>query len=260
MTDLTKLCKVCGVEWNRDWPAALVYAVGRWGRPVGVEDARKRWAELVSLAESGTPTLITQERSGWAWAVLVPLAELYEPQWSLPTHQVSAARPKLAGLVRAAQAGTPQLLHRHYTAVAAVMTADRVISVPPGERLDVDELLRSGATITLTYDPGFEGSMTEDGDLAQEPEPAFVMASALDPAGGEIGLGTGTTAAQALALLHRRPTEQPIQATRDTLALPDTQPTADQSPARGPPGIGHLGRAEYALTSPNALGVNPGRF
>jgi antitoxin (DNA-binding transcriptional repressor) of toxin-antitoxin stability system len=211
MTDLTNCRKVSGVEWNRDWPTALVDAVGRWGRPVGVEDARTRWSELVSLAESGTPTLINHERSGWAWAVLVPLPELREPQWSLPTHQVSAARPKLAGLVRAAQAGIPQLLHRHYKAVAAVIGADRVISVPPGEHQDVDALLRAGATITLTYDPGLEASRTEDGDLAQKPEPAFVLATVVDPAGGEIGTGTGTTAAQALALLHRRPTEPPIQ-------------------------------------------------
>lgn len=204
------------MEWNRNWPTALVYAVTRWGQPVGVEDARKRWAELVKLAESGTPTLITHERSGWAWAVLVPLVELYETQWLLPTHQVSAARPKLAGLVRAAQGGTPQLLHRHYKAVAALMTADRGISVSPGERLDADELLHEGATITLTYDPGVQGRCGPDGDVVQEPEPDFVLATAVDPSGGEIGTGTGDTAAEALALLRRRPTEPPIEYCRES--------------------------------------------
>ncbi|WP_161983025.1 hypothetical protein [Candidatus Frankia alpina] len=190
--------------------------MGRWGQPVGVEEARKRWAELVTLAESGSPTLITHERSGWAWAVLVPLAELYESQEMLPVHQVSAARPKLAGLVRAAHGGTPQLLHRHYTAVAALMTADRVIGVPPGERLDVDELLREGATITLTYDPGVEGLCGPDGDIVEEPEPALVLATAVDPSGGEIGTGTGDTVAQALASLHRRPTERPLEYARES--------------------------------------------
>lgn len=199
------------MEWNRDWPTALVHAVGRWGSPVGVEEARKRWADLVMLAESGTSTLITHERSGWAWAVVVPLAELYEQQWQLPSHPVSDARPKLAKLVRDAQAGTPQLLRRHYTAVAAVMTADRVISVPPGERLDVDELLREGATITLTYDPGVTGRCGPDGDVEQEPEPDFVLAIAVDPSGGEIGTGTGDTVSHALASLYRPPTERPVE-------------------------------------------------
>lgn len=208
------------MEWNRTWPTALVLAVGRWGQPVGVEEARSRWSELVSLAESGTPTLITHERAGWTWAVLVPLAELYEPQWSLPKHQVSAARSKLAGLLRDAQAGTPQLLHRHYRAVAAVMTADRVINVSPGERLDVDELLREGATITLTYDPGVEGRCGPDGDVVQEPEPDFVLATAVDPSGVEIGTGTGDTAALALALLHRRPAEKPIEYCRANDEIP----------------------------------------
>jgi antitoxin (DNA-binding transcriptional repressor) of toxin-antitoxin stability system len=195
------------MEWNAERPHALERAIRRWGQPVGVEEARTRWADLVRLAESGTPTLITHERSGWAWAVLVPLAELYEQPWGLPTHPVSEARPKLANLVRDAQAGTPQLLRRHYSVVAAVMTADRVISVPPGHRLDVDKLLYDGATITLTYDPGVTGSCGPDGDVIEEPQPDFVQATAIDPSGREIGTGTGDTAAKALAMLHRRPTE-----------------------------------------------------
>jgi hypothetical protein len=88
------------------------------------------------------------------------------------------------------------------------MTADRVINVPPGDRLDVDELLRNGATITVTYDPGTPHDNNPD---APDPgEPDFVLATAIDPSGAEIGTGTGGTAAEALALLRRRPTEPPI--------------------------------------------------
>jgi antitoxin (DNA-binding transcriptional repressor) of toxin-antitoxin stability system len=199
------------MEWNLEWPAALNRAVERWGRPHGVEEVRKKWSKLVDEAAAGIPTLITCERSGWSWAVLVPLAELYEPQAGLPAHPVSGARPKLAKLVSAAQSGTPQVLFRRYTAVAALMTADRVITVAPGDRLDVDELLRAGASITLTYDPGVQGAQSEDGEVDTYPEPAYVMATAVDPAGGEIGSGVGDTAAQALALLHRPATEAPIE-------------------------------------------------
>ena len=199
------------MEWNPDWPGDLGLAVGRWGQPVGVEDARKRWAELVGLAESGKPTLITYERSGWAWAVLVPLAELYEPQWQLTVNQVSEARPKLADLIQAAHAGSPQLLRRHNKAVAAVMTADRVVDVPPGARLEVDEVLEAGATITLTFEPGEPGDDTEDGDVAWPPTPDYFRATAIDPTGAEIGTSIGATAAEALALLHRRPTEEPTE-------------------------------------------------
>jgi antitoxin (DNA-binding transcriptional repressor) of toxin-antitoxin stability system len=198
------------MEWNPAWPPALMDAVRQWGEPIGVEGARKRWADLVRLAESGTSTLIALERSWQAWAVLVPLAKLYEPQWQLPAHPVSEVRPKLSELVRIAQAGTPQLLYRLNTAVAALMGADRVISVPPGERLDVDELLHRGATVTLTYDPGVPGRCGPDGSVVQEPEPDYVLATAADPSGGEIGTGTGATAAAALASLHRRATEPPI--------------------------------------------------
>ena len=190
-----------------------MHAVSRWGAPVGIDHARKHWSEVVKKAEAGTSTLIANERFGWSWAVLVPLAELYEPQWALSAHQVSKARPKLATLVRDAQSGKPQLLYRRLQAVAAVMTADRVIAVTPGEQLDIDELLRAGATVTLVYEPGVQGAMSPDGDVAVEPEPDFVMAAAVDPCGGEIGTGTGATAAEALAQLRRSPTESPIQFT-----------------------------------------------
>lgn len=88
---------------GRNGSAALERAVECWGQPVGVEEARNCWSELVSLAESGTPTLITYKRS--AWAVLAPLTELREPQWAVPMHQVTVARVKLSGLVRDVHGG-----------------------------------------------------------------------------------------------------------------------------------------------------------
>ena len=209
------------VEWKAGWPHELGLAAERWGAPVGVYDARRRWSELVGLAEAGTATLIAvQRRPSWtSWAVLAPLGELYEPQWSLTVHAVSDARPILATLVRDAKAGRPQLLHRHGTAVAAVMSADRVVRAEPGARLDVDALLRAGATITLTYDPGVEGICTPDGDVDQAPEEATVTATAVDASGGHLGAGVGFTAHEALALLHRHPAETPI-----TYSLDDEPP------------------------------------
>ena len=197
------------MEWNRDWPAPLQHAVGRWGTPVGVEEARHRWAELVRRAEAGTPTLITVERCSWAWAALVPLAELYEPQWQLTSHAVTEARPKLAELIRAAHAGVPQLLRRHHTMVAAVMTADRVVHVPPGERLDVDALLRDGASITLTYKSGADADVIEDGDGASPSEPAAIQAVAIDASGAHLAAGAGITTVEALARLRRARIEHP---------------------------------------------------
>lgn len=194
------------VDWaNVDWPAPLRDAVLRWGTPVGVEDARKDWARLIDAAQAGVPTLITYERSGWMWAVLVPLTELDEPQAVLPSYQVSEARPKIAELLQAALAGMPQLLRRHNTAVAALMSA------APDERLNVEELLRAGATLTLEYDPGNLGDLIDDGNVGRPPQPETFRAIAVDPSGAHIGTGTGASVAHALARLHRPPAEPPIE-------------------------------------------------
>ncbi|GID30430.1 type II toxin-antitoxin system prevent-host-death family antitoxin [Paractinoplanes brasiliensis] len=194
------------VDWAHvDWPAPLRDAVLRWGTPVGVEDARKDWARLIDSAQARVPTLITYERSGWMWAVLVPLTELNEPPALLPSHQVSEARPKIAELLRAAHAGTPQLLRRHNTAVAALM------STTPSERLNVEELLRAGATITLQHDPGDPGDVSEDGNVGRLPQPETFRAIAVDPSGAHIGASTGASVAHALARLRRPPAEPPIE-------------------------------------------------
>ena len=194
------------VDWAHvDWPAPLRDAVLRWGTPVGVEDARKDWARLIDSAQAGVPTLITYERSGWRWAVLVPLTELDEPQAVLPSHQVSEARPKIAELLQAAHAGMPQLLRRHNTAVAALMSA------APNERLNVEELLRARATLTLEHDPGDPGDVSGNGNVGRPPQPETFRAIAVDPSGAHIGAGTGASVVHALARLHRPPAEPPIE-------------------------------------------------
>lgn len=188
------------MDWAKvDWPAPLRAAVLRWGTPVGVEDARKDWAQLIDSAQAGVPTLITYERSGWMWAVLVPLTELHD-HTAMPSHQVSQARPKIAELLRAAHAGTPQLLRRHNTAVAALMSA------APTEHLNVDELLRAGATLTVGHDPT---DPADASDAAQLPQPKPFRAIVADPFGAHIGAGTGTTVAEALSRLHRPPADPP---------------------------------------------------
>ncbi|XVV08813.1 type II toxin-antitoxin system prevent-host-death family antitoxin [Actinoplanes sp. CA-131856] len=185
------------MDWaNVDWPTALRDAVLRWGTPVGVEEARKDWARLVGSAQAGVPTLITYERSGWMWAVLVPLTELQEPPAILPSHQVSEARPKIAELLQAAQAGTPQLLRRHSAAVAALMEA------APAERLNAEELLRAGATLHVRHDPGDPADAGEDG---RPPRPETFRAVVADPSGTHIGAGDGPSITHAIVHLHRPP-------------------------------------------------------
>jgi prevent-host-death family protein len=194
------------VDWARvDWPAPLRDAVLRWGTPVGVEEARKDWARLIDSAQAGVPTLITYERSGWLWAVLVPLSELDEPSAVWPAHQVSEARPKIAELVQAAHAGLPQLLRRHNTAVAALMSA------APVERLNVEELLRAGATLTVRHDPGHPEDVSEGGRAGRPARPEAFRAIAVDPSGAHLGAGSGASVAHALAQLRRPAAEPPIE-------------------------------------------------
>ncbi|ONF73965.1 hypothetical protein AVR91_0204340 [Amycolatopsis keratiniphila subsp. keratiniphila] len=193
----------------------LAAAVRRWGQPVGVEQARGEWSQLVGAAEGRddakpTATLLTcGDGQQLAWAVLVPLAELYEPQTWLQVVPVSKARAELGDHVRAVQSGSPRILERHHRAVAALMCADRVITAAPGEYLDVEELIRAGATVTLTHDPGTPHS--NDPAFPDPGEPEFVLARATDPTGGLIGEGTGDTVADAFANLRRKSTEPPVQ-------------------------------------------------
>ena len=174
-------------------PPAYTELVDRLGPPVGVEDARARWGELVRAAENGRTTLITRER--WEWAALVPIAEV-SPN-GLPHLPLSRARSKLGDLVRlvALPSGTGEVLTRHRRPVAALISAHNVAGPPsPKRRLTAEHLLHDGHTITLRFDPAQDDLMAE---------PAF-HAVVLDSQGDEVAAGTGASITE--ALLHLAPT------------------------------------------------------
>ncbi|HEY6793463.1 MAG TPA: type II toxin-antitoxin system Phd/YefM family antitoxin [Kineosporiaceae bacterium] len=191
-------------------PTVYRRAVARWGEPLGIEDARQRWADLVTAAEAGTITLIRRgDRDDWV--ALVPIQDLTEPVDQLPVWSLRDARPKLGHLVVAATGQwqtssppTPQVLTRRGRPVAALVAAMHLArQVDLGERLAADAVLMDGATITLTYHPDQPGSINEDDDVVNEPEPGGFMALATDDAGNNIGVGYGATAVEALLGLYQ---------------------------------------------------------
>lgn len=185
-------------------------AAARWGEPVGIEEARLRWAQLVAAAEAGTVTLIQHSDRG-NWVVLIPLDHLATPVEALPVWSLREARPKLGELVAAAHGNwklgerpAPQVLTRHRRPVAALMHAmDLEARTDRGDRLDVDAVLRNGATITLTYHPDQPGRVGEHGTVVVEPEPGGFMAVVRDERDADAGFGYGTTAIEALLGLYQ---------------------------------------------------------
>src|SRR5207247_10183562 len=130
---------------------------------------------------------------------LFPYTTLFR---SCPVWALSAARPKLGDLVSAAADflhPVTQVLARHRRPVAALIAAVVLDGRPDAaERLDTEDLLTAGGTVTLAYDPGISGEVSEDGDVTQEPWPALFTATARDHAGAEIGGGAGDSIAEAL--------------------------------------------------------------
>ncbi|MER5424378.1 hypothetical protein [Streptosporangium roseum] len=184
-------------------PPSYAALVARHGPGLGVEQARTRWAELVRGAETGTTALITRER--WEWIALVPLAEAAEPLADLPSWPVSEARGKLGTLVRqiTGRQHPAVLLTRHRAPVAALIDARRLIDRPaPVDRRAVEDLLRQGCEITLSYDPGEDGWMTPDGDIVDAPRDPLYEAIARDRHGVEVATGHGESVAEALLCLR----------------------------------------------------------
>lgn len=183
-----------------DVPPAFRTLVDRLGPPVPVEEARsQRWSELVAAAEAGTITLITRE--GREWAALVPMSEVAEPVAWLPMRPLSQARAKLGHLVYESHARA-QVLTRHRRPVAAVVDATVLIDRPvPTDRLAVETLLEDGHRIVLEFDPGVEGRIGHDGEVAQEPEPACYTATAVDRTDTTVAVGVGPTLGEALLRL-----------------------------------------------------------
>jgi prevent-host-death family protein len=199
-------------------PQIYQAALARWGEPLGIEEARTRLGELVTAAEKGTITLIAPDRSRFGWAAIAPLQEVIEPLAELTEWPLTDARAKLGDLVAAAANGlesAPQILTRHRRPVAAVVSAVVVDGRQPfGERLDVEKVLRDGATVTLEFDPGVEGWADKDGEVVEVPEPPFYSAVARDHTGAEIGRGAGDTVAEALLRLARpRPIDPSLYST-----------------------------------------------
>lgn len=192
-------------------PPTYHLAATRWGDPVGVEEARRRWSELVESAEQGTITLIALDRAGPGWVALAPVSELVEPLAELPVWPLSQARPKVGELVRAAGGwhARPVVLTRHRRPVAALVSAAVLSGRPTGpDRASAEDLLQDGGTITLAWDPG-EGGRVADGEVIQDPEPSGYTATARDHAGAEIAHGAGESPVEALLGLWRAPAADP---------------------------------------------------
>ncbi|MDT7784527.1 MAG: hypothetical protein QOF58_2946 [Pseudonocardiales bacterium] len=195
------------VEDNAPVPQAYQWVLSRFGEPLGIEEGRKRLPSLVTAAQEGTITLIAPDRRRGGWAALVPLSEVSDPLERMPVWPMKAARPKLGDLVAAASdwpAPVAQVLARYNKPAAALISAILLDERPDAaERRDAVELLRSGATITLGYDPGESGSINEHGEVYHEPRDASFDAVARDHKGTQIAFGTGDSIAEALLRLHR---------------------------------------------------------
>jgi hypothetical protein len=183
------------------------------GPAIGVEEARARWGDLVAAAESGTVTLIARDPGGrtWDWVALVPLSEVAEPLAQCPVWTLTDARRKLGGVIAAAAAfsgpvaGSPQILARHRTPVAAVIAAIALVDRPvAADRLTIETVLHAGGAVTLTHFPGVSGATDEDGNVIQEPEEAAYLATATAHDGAHLGSSEGPTVAEALLRLHHR--------------------------------------------------------
>jgi prevent-host-death family protein len=185
---------------DTDVPPVFRDLVDRLGPPVPVEEARsQRWSELVAAAEAGTVTLITRE--GREWAALVPMSEVADPVAWLPMWPLSEARAKLGHLIYESHARA-QVLTRHRRPVAAVVGATVLLDRPaPADRLPAEALLEAGHRIVLEFDPGVEGRMGWDGEVAQEPEPACFLATAVDRDDRTVAVGIGPTMGEALLRL-----------------------------------------------------------
>jgi hypothetical protein len=192
------------------YPIAYQDLAERFGAPASIEDARATWSFVVKGAEKGTViTLIAPGGPGRGdWAAVVPLSEVPDPR-RCPVWPVSEARPRLGDVVQAAidwRDPVPQILARHRQPVAAVIAA-KVLEYAPvgGERVDVQALLLDGGKVTLEYDPGESGTMSEDGDVLDPPVPGGFAVTAVDWQGAEVGWGGGDTLAEALLHVRRRP-------------------------------------------------------
>lgn len=196
----------------------------RYGPPLGVEEARGRFGELVTAAENGTVTLITRER--WEMAAMVPLSQLTGAPDKLANWSLTDAKKQLGPLVRkvCALVYGQVVLTRHRKPVAAVVDAALLEDRPRFARLtDADELLRDGHTLTVVWADG--GGQTDgDGEVIVEPGPEGFTASVTDHTGRQVAAGFGDSVITAVAGLARSMTLDELTAAQKRLGRPfDTE-------------------------------------
>ncbi|MEU4090179.1 hypothetical protein [Streptomyces aureus] len=192
-----------------DAPPTYQSLVQQWGPPLGIEEARKRWSELVTAAGKGTITLIarTVPGQGQQWTALVPLSAVADPVGDCPVWPLLAARKRLGQLVDDAAwwpMGRTQLLSRRHTLVAALVPA-APLADRDGERIDIEELLRDGGTVTLGFYAGAHAIIDSEGEVIEPPEDEGFIVTATTHDGTDLGVGNGPTIAEALIRLARRP-------------------------------------------------------
>ncbi|WP_306358771.1 MULTISPECIES: hypothetical protein [unclassified Nocardia] len=74
----------------------------------------------------------------------------------------------------------------------------------PTYHLDVPTLVRDGATLLVTYNPGEQGRCDEYGYVITEPHDGWYIATLTDVDGIELGWGDGTTVTQAIDTVRPR--------------------------------------------------------
>ncbi|MGW9211285.1 DnaB-like helicase C-terminal domain-containing protein [Embleya sp. NPDC055664] len=92
---------------------------GDVGSAFGVEEVRKRWARVVADAAAGA-RIVIHAPHGVRAVLTAPTPEVIAAQGELPAFTMTDARQHLGNLVRAAAAGTPQLLLRYRTVHAQI--------------------------------------------------------------------------------------------------------------------------------------------
>ncbi|MET7305307.1 hypothetical protein ABZS54_41900, partial [Embleya sp. NPDC005575] len=103
------------------------------GAGFGVEEVRRQWARVVADAADGTQVVIHAPHG--VRAVLgPPTPDVLAAQGELPAFTMTAARQGLGNLVRAAAAGTPQLVLRYrrvYAQITHTSTAPHTTGAGP---------------------------------------------------------------------------------------------------------------------------------
>ncbi|MYS80016.1 MULTISPECIES: DnaB-like helicase C-terminal domain-containing protein [Streptomycetaceae] len=86
---------------------------------LGVEEVRRKWAQVVADAAAGA-RIVIHAPHGVRAALAPPTPDVIAAQGELPAFTMTAARQGLGNLVRAAAAGTPQLVLRYRTVYAQI--------------------------------------------------------------------------------------------------------------------------------------------